>query len=158
MPDTGAPGIATRRERNRSLEAPSVAPYEKTLNGWEPTSLSSTNPAFCSFPTSPRSRYPSFPQRPAEKSGISSVSIPDFTWTASLPMHQNSIRLNIFGIKPIVLSSKLHQEPCRNYTVCFAVPSRRHDDHKNVKLSGAACPCPLERLVGRHSSHLLGVP
>lgn len=199
LPDTGAPGIATRRGRNRSLEAPPVAPYKKKLNSWEPASFSLMNPAFCSFPTSPAhghrrgkplcstictnrigSRplalwpYPpeegtspstsrsvivisqvsiselssktcsdmsgdllyfcgmGEPSIGEEKSRISSVSIPDFTWTASLPMHQTSIRLNIFGIRPIVLSSILHQEPCRNYTGCFEIPSRRHDDHKSI--------------------------
>lgn len=199
LPDTGAPGIATRRGKNRPLEASPVAPYKKTLNGWEPASFSLMNPAFCSFPTSPAHGHrrgkplcstictnrigsrplalsPSLPEEGTspstsrsvvvispvsiselssktssgisggplffcgmeepsmgeEKSSISFVSIPDFTWNASRPMRQNSIRLNIFGIRPIVLSSILDQEPCRNYTGCFAIPSRRLDDHKSI--------------------------
>src|SRR3989338_2813313 len=42
VPEAGAPGAATERSRHRLLAAGRLAAYKKRLNGWAPTSSSST--------------------------------------------------------------------------------------------------------------------
>ena len=219
LPDTRAPGVATKGGRDCLLEAPPVAPYKKTLSGWERISFFWMNPAFCSSPTSPEHGPPrgkplcstistssigfrhsalwlsppredalpstlcfvvaisqAWTQEPssktcsetsgdllsfcgmeepstcAKKSKNTSVSIPGFMLNVSLPMRRNSIRLNMCGIRPIVPSLILHQNPCRNYTRCFTIPYGRYDDRKSS--SGHASTLPIYRGNGDHFHYL----
>ena len=86
------------------------------------------------------------PSKCAKKSHSTSRTIPDSRWSFSPPVHQSSIRLSTYGIRPIVASSMLHRKTLQSFTECSTIQRGGYADPKSFSGRVSMLPISVTRV------------